>query len=85
GDRVEWSVDGRPVAARVVGLADVYDALRSERPYRRAWSHTEAVEYIESQAGKHFDPRLVELFLSIRDAFDQVYRKLPDRYRTVIA
>lgn len=74
-----------PMAARVVAVADVYDALRSERPYRRAWSHTEAVEYIESHAGKHFDPRLVELFLSIRDAFDQVYRKLPDRYRTVIA
>lgn len=70
-----------PLAARVVAIADVYDVLRSERPYRSALSHAEAVAYVKSQAGKHFDPRLVELFSFISDAFDEVVARLPDRPR----
>ncbi|HEY9089061.1 MAG TPA: HD domain-containing phosphohydrolase [Anaerolineaceae bacterium] len=51
-----------PLAARVFALADVWDALRSDRPYRRAWSDEEAWEHICAQSGKHFDPRVVEAF-----------------------
>jgi HD-GYP domain-containing protein (c-di-GMP phosphodiesterase class II) len=46
-------------------LADVYDALTSNRPYRSAWSKQEAIEYIETQAGTHFDPRIVPEFLDL--------------------
>jgi PAS domain S-box-containing protein/putative nucleotidyltransferase with HDIG domain len=54
-----------PLAARLFSLVDVYDALTSERPYKRAWSHQEAVAEIRSQSGKQFDPALVEVFLEV--------------------
>ena len=54
-----------PFAARLFAVADVYDALTSNRPYRSAWSKQEAVEYIEEQAGTHFDPRVVPEFLDL--------------------
>lgn len=59
-----------PLVARIVAIADVYDALVSERPYKRAWSHADAVREIASQSGKHFDPRVVEAFLAIQSSFD---------------
>ncbi|WP_077033010.1 HD-GYP domain-containing protein [Pelomonas sp. KK5] len=52
-----------PIEARIVAIADVFDALTSVRPYKGAWSVEDACEQLRSQAGKHFDPRLVELFL----------------------
>ena len=54
-----------PFAARLFALADVYDALISNRPYRSAWSKWDAVQYIEDQAGSHFDPRIVPEFLDL--------------------
>lgn len=57
-----------PFAARLFALADVYDALTSKRPYRDAWSKESTVEYIESEAGKHFDPRIVPEFLDLVSA-----------------
>lgn len=56
-----------PLAARLFAVADVYDALTSDRPYRKAWSREAALEYIRQQAGKHFDPQVVELFLKIME------------------
>ncbi len=54
-----------PLAARIFAVVDVWDALTgSDRPYREAWSREKAMEYIRSQAGKHFDPRVVEVFLA---------------------
>ena len=52
-----------PLSARVFAVADVWDALTSDRPYRKAWSDEKALEYITSNVGKHFDPRVVEQFL----------------------
>jgi HD-GYP domain-containing protein (c-di-GMP phosphodiesterase class II) len=60
-----------PYSARMFALADVYDALTSNRPYRAAWSKQDAVQYIESQAGKHFDPSLVPEFLSMVGDYSQ--------------
>lgn len=57
--------DSIPLEGRIVALADVYDALTSVRPYKRAWSPEEAASYIESEAGTSFDPRLVPLFLKL--------------------
>ena len=52
-----------PPAARIFAIADVYDALTSDRPYRQAWSHEEALAYLQSQAGQHFDPVSVRVAL----------------------
>ena len=56
-----------PLAARVFAVADVWDALRSHRPYRTAWSVLAAREYIRAQAGKQFDPQVVQKFLELLD------------------
>ena len=53
-----------PFAARLFAVVDVWDALTSDRPYRAAMDEAEALDYIRSQAGKHFDPQVVELFLA---------------------
>jgi HD-GYP domain-containing protein (c-di-GMP phosphodiesterase class II) len=54
-----------PFAARVFALADVYDALLSRRPFRSAWSREAAVQYIKSESGKHFDPKILPEFLDL--------------------
>jgi putative two-component system response regulator len=51
-----------PLAARLFAVVDVWDALTSDRPYRRAWTNENALAYIKEQAGKHFDPPIVDLF-----------------------
>ena len=53
-----------PLLARMFSLVDVYDALTSERPYKPAWTHADAVAELQKQAGAQFDPRLVPLFLA---------------------
>lgn len=52
-----------PLAARIFAVVDVYDALTSNRPYRSAWPPEKALAYIQEQAGTHFDPQVVEVFL----------------------
>ena len=54
-----------PLAARIVALADAYDAITSARPYKPAAPHEEALRRIRADSGRHFDPRLVELFLDV--------------------
>ncbi|MEA4906112.1 MAG: GAF domain-containing protein [Anaerolineaceae bacterium] len=63
-----------PLAARVFTLVDVWDALLSNRPYRPARGVAEVIEYIRSQAGRHFDPHLVELFLRLVEEDPQFLR-----------
>jgi PAS domain S-box-containing protein/putative nucleotidyltransferase with HDIG domain len=60
--------DEIPLVARIFAIIDVWDALCSDRPYRPAWSVEQALEYIQAQAGKHFDPRVVEHFLKLLGA-----------------
>jgi PAS domain S-box-containing protein len=54
-----------PMAARIFAVVDVWDALTSDRPYRKAWSHEKATEYVRAGAGTHFDPRVVQIFLEL--------------------
>jgi HD-GYP domain-containing protein (c-di-GMP phosphodiesterase class II)/CheY-like chemotaxis protein/putative methionine-R-sulfoxide reductase with GAF domain len=54
-----------PQAARIFAVVDVWDALISDRPYRLAWSKNEALEYIKTLSGKHFDSRVIEFFLQV--------------------
>lgn len=56
-----------PISVRIFSLADVYDALTNERSYKSAWSDSAATSYIRSQAGKQFDPRIVDVFLRVVD------------------
>jgi response regulator RpfG family c-di-GMP phosphodiesterase len=63
-----------PISARIMALADVYDALRSKRVYKESYSHEKSLGIITQGRGSHFDPLLVDLFLendsSFRDIFD---------------
>jgi HD-GYP domain-containing protein (c-di-GMP phosphodiesterase class II) len=52
-----------PLAARLFAVVDVWDALRSDRPYRQGWHEERVREYLRAEAGRHFDPRVVEFFL----------------------
>ena len=54
-----------PIEARIVAICDVFDALTSTRPYKRAWPLDDALAYIREQSGSHFDPRLVACFFDI--------------------
>ena len=56
-----------PLAARIFAVVDVWDALRSDRPYRTKWSKEKTRAYILEQSGKHFDPEVVEAFLTMLD------------------
>mgnify|MGYP001614505714 CR=1 FL=1 len=54
-----------PLTARIFAVADVFDALTSDRPYRPAWTKRKATAYIRQQAGLHFDPKVVDIFLKM--------------------
>ncbi|MEI8321455.1 MAG: HD domain-containing phosphohydrolase [Alphaproteobacteria bacterium] len=56
-----------PLAARIFAIVDVWDALRSERPYREAWLEEKVIEHIKAASGSHFDPEVVEIFLNMVD------------------
>src|SRR5579859_147522 len=67
--------DHIPLCARIVAVADVYDALTSVRPYKAAWASTQAFDYVSSQAARHFDPRLVEAFVGMKKEVIQIQNK----------
>jgi putative two-component system response regulator len=57
-----------PLAARIFAVVDVWDALTSDRPYRKAWTREAAREYLEQNKGILFDPRVVDVFLRLIDS-----------------
>jgi len=61
-----------PLQGRIMAIVDVYDALVSERPYKKPYTHEEAIGIIEAGAGSHFDPILVDVFLEVADKFKSV-------------
>jgi len=67
-----------PLLARIVAVADVYDALLSERPYKPAWSMQQAIDYLTAQKGRHFDPSCVEAFVAKLDRVDGIRRRYGD-------
>ncbi len=54
-----------PLAGRIFAVVDVWDALTSDRPYRKAWTAKKALNYIQNQSGKHFDPQIVDIFMAL--------------------
>ena len=76
----KWNGDGYPeglrgeqipLSARIIAIADVYDALRSKRPYKKPFTHEEAVKIIQEGCGQHFDPDLINIFETIHQSFDK--------------
>lgn len=67
-----------PMTARIMALADVYDALVSERPYKQVFPHKKAMEIIHSGSGIHFEPLLVKIFMEHHEDFDKIARQYKD-------
>ncbi len=71
-----------PLAGRIVALADVFDALTSIRPYKKAWPIDEAVQYLRDQAGRHFDPALVAHFLDCLPEILEICQRFAEPEKT---
>ncbi len=78
----KWDGSGYPNAltsenihifGRIVSIADVFDALTSFRPYKKAWSFEEALKYLDDKSGKDFDPKMVEIFKNKIDEVKEIY------------
>ncbi|WP_298441320.1 two-component system response regulator [uncultured Ferrimonas sp.] len=67
-----------PLSGRVVAIADVFDALTSNRPYKDAWSNEDAIAHVQQNAGSHFDPELVAAFTSVLPQILEIRRKYAD-------
>lgn len=67
GTGYPWGQSGEatPLAARIIHVSDAYDAMTTDRPYRRGMSHKEAIAILREYAGRHFDPRVVDAFVSV--------------------
>ena len=72
----ELNGEAIPLSARIMALADVYDALRSKRVYKPAYTHEKALEIIEEGRGKHFDPNLEDIFLASHEEFCEMFDSL---------
>ncbi|MFW5808052.1 MAG: HD domain-containing phosphohydrolase [Spirochaetota bacterium] len=71
--------DDIPYYARIVAIVDVYDALTSERPYKKAWPLDEALDLIKRERGSHFDPDLADSFLNSIDDILEVQKSYPEQ------
>jgi putative two-component system response regulator len=67
-----------PISARLMAVADVYDAIISQRVYKLGMSHAEAVEIIVEGSGTHFDPDIIDGFLKVRDEFQKIAARYSD-------
>ncbi len=67
-----------PLFGRIVAIADVFDALTTVRPYKPAWPLDKAFDLIEQEKGQHFDPKLAEIFLKLKDLVVAVFNKFKD-------
>ncbi len=70
--------DEIPLSARIMAVADVYDALRAKRQYKKAFSHQKAYEILIKDSGTHFDPDIIDSFVNIADQFEKVSMELMD-------
>lgn len=64
-----------PLMGRIVAVVDVFDALTSSRPYKKAWPLEDAFAFLQDQAGKHFDPELVELFVGAKKEVLEIFHR----------
>jgi response regulator RpfG family c-di-GMP phosphodiesterase len=71
-----WKGDQIPLSARIVAVADVFDALTSKRPYKDAWPVEKALKLFEEESGKHFDPEIVSAFQRALPRILEIYERL---------
>jgi putative two-component system response regulator len=69
-----------PLAARIAAVSDVFDALISKRPYKRAWTLDEAYTVIQKSAGTHFDPLIVDAFIKHWTEFAEISHRFADSH-----
>jgi putative two-component system response regulator len=67
-----------PLSARIMAVADVYDALRSNRPYKTAFTHAAGCALILDGAGRHFDPVVIAAFRAVEAEFAEIRRQMDD-------
>lgn len=67
-----------PISGRIIAIADVFDALTTQRPYKGAWSFNNGIEYVKNERGGHFDPAIVDAFLSHIDEIKAIYNDFQD-------
>ncbi len=70
--------DDIPLSGRIMALADVYDALRSKRVYKEAFSHEKTCNILREGSGTHFDPAVIDAFLSIEAEFAEIRDRMDD-------
>ena len=74
-----------PVSARIFTIVDVFDALTSVRPYKQPFSYDDAIAYMRSQSGSHFDPALLEKFMTLsRSLYDEVRPRTIDELEELV-
>ena len=66
------------IFARITAIADVFDALTSVRPYKKAWEFEEAMQFLKEQSGTHFDPLLIDIFLKRKEEVKEIYTLYKD-------
>lgn len=70
--------DEIPICGRIVAVADVFDALTSARPYKKAWSLNDAVQFLKAQVGTHFDPKCVDAFFRAWNEILEIHERYQD-------
>ncbi|MGI6640528.1 MAG: HD-GYP domain-containing protein [Limnochordia bacterium] len=75
--------DQIPLSARIAAVCDVYDSLRSKRPYKKRFCHETAVQMITKGRGTHFDPKVVDAFLAVQEKFAAIWEQLKEEEATV--
>jgi putative two-component system response regulator len=74
-----------PVSARLMAVADVYDALISKRVYKPAFSHEQALDVMKKGRGTHFDPDVLDAFFAIQDRFAEIASEFADAQTALAA
>ncbi|MGL4789763.1 MAG: HD-GYP domain-containing protein, partial [Anaerotignaceae bacterium] len=73
-----------PIEGRLMAIVDVYDALISARPYKKAFTHEKAIEIIINESGTHFDPVLIEVFKNVCDVFAEIVRETENKPKSIL-
>ncbi|MGE8719714.1 HD domain-containing phosphohydrolase [Leptospira terpstrae] len=76
--------EGIPLEGRIIAIADVFDALTTVRPYKKAWEVDVAIEFLKKESGTHFDPILVEKFISVLPKILEIKNQWPEEIESLV-
>ena len=77
---IEVGLSDIHIYGRITAIADVFDALAHERPYKKAWELDRILELFRNEKGKHFDPSLIDIFMKNLDEFLEIMNSLQDNH-----